>query len=129
MKHIKGSFRLRPTGVFIALLASVMIGCGPSEDDGKIARAVYIDMATKRPVVADVAKEYPAVHPVTGEATLMPAMHCSKCAQWRQVPPPEQVNQMGQPLQCFRCKTALSPDGPIPEEELAESDRSQGRAP
>jgi hypothetical protein len=106
-----------------------MIGCGASDDDGKVARSVYIDSATKRPVVADVAKEYPAVHPVTGDATLMPAMHCPTCDQWRQVPLPEQVNQMSQTLRCFKCKTALSPDGPLPPEALADADRIQDHAP
>lgn len=129
MKHTKGFRELTHTGSLIALLAGLMTGCGASDDDEKIARAVYIDLATKRAVVADVAKVYPAVHPVTGDTTLMPAMHCPRCDQWRQVPLPEQVNQMSQTLQCFKCKTALSPDGPFPPEALAEADRNQDQAP
>jgi hypothetical protein len=121
--YLVGPFNL------VVLLAGVMVGCGASVDNEAVARAVYIDLATKRVVVADATKEYPAVHPVTGDPTLMPAMHCPKCGQWRQVPLPAQVNQMNQALQCFKCKTELSPNGPFPPEALADADRNQDYAP
>jgi len=88
-------------------------GCNMSPNETPPAQSVYVDLRTKEVVVADATKHYPALHPTTGLATLMPAMYCESCAAWRQVPMPDQINHLSGPLVCIKCKRGLSIDGPL----------------
>jgi len=90
-------------------------GCNTSRDETPPAQSVYIDLPTKQVVVANATTAYPAIHPATGVATLMPAMYCQSCAAWRQVPMPDQINHLSGPLVCIKCKRGLSIDGPVPQ--------------
>ncbi len=90
-----------------------LVGCGDSQD-AVPPQAVYFDTASKQAVVFPASGEYPAIHPETGQPTLMPAMHCPQCAAWRQVPPPEQLNRSATPALCPRCRSRLQIEGPLP---------------
>jgi len=96
---------------FGGLLALLLLALPPAP-----TRAVFIDAVTKQVVVTAAATQYPAIHPETGQATLMPAMHCPRCMAWRRVPPPDQLNQRGQALTCAKCKQPLQIEGPLPGE-------------
>lgn len=98
------------------LLLALPLGCSPDGDPPAPPRAVFIDAVTKQVVVTAAAAQYPAIHPETGQATLMPAMHCPRCVAWRRVPPPDQLNQAGQALTCAKCKQPLQMEGPLPGE-------------
>ncbi len=98
------------------LMLAMPLGCSPDGDPPAPTRAVFIDAVTKQVVVTAAAAQYPALHPETGQATLMPAMHCPRCVAWRRVPPPDQLNQAGQALTCAKCKQPLQIEGPLPSE-------------
>jgi hypothetical protein len=98
------------------LMLAMPLGCSPDGDPPAPTRAVFIDAVTKQVVVTAAAVQYPALHPETGQATLMPAMHCPRCVAWRRVPPPDQLNQAGQALTCAKCKQPLQIEGPLPDE-------------
>lgn len=58
----------------------------------------------------------PAVHPQTGQATLLRALYCERCGKWLPVPPADVYR--GNPLsyQCPDHEAALSSTGPgLPE--------------
>jgi len=97
-------------------MLAMPLGCSPDGDPPAPTRAVFIDAVTKQVVVTAAAAQYPALHPETGQATLMPAMHCPRCVAWRRVPPPDQLNQAGQALTCAKCKQPLQIEGPLPSE-------------
>ncbi len=103
-------------GLLALLLLALPLGCSPDGDPPAPTRAVFIDAVTKQVVVTAAATQYPAIHPETGQATLMPAMHCPRCMAWRRVPPPDQLNQRGQALTCAKCKQPLQIEGPLPGE-------------
>ena len=112
--------RLLPLRLLSLGVIALPLGCDSGTADPGPTRAVYFDMATKRVLVADVTSQYPAVHPETGQATLMPAMYCEVCQEWRQVPPPDQWNRGPMPLLCPKDKTPLVPTGPLPEEAVSD---------
>lgn len=95
-----------------AILA-LAVGCSadPPPAQGPV---VYVDRTTGEVVVAEPTSQYPAIHPETGEATLMPAMHCQACGAWRRVPTPEQFGLTGGELVCPKCQQKLAIDGPLP---------------
>lgn len=101
-------------GALTILLLSLPLGCAPDGDPPRPRPVVYIDAVTHQVVVAESSSHYPAIHPETGKATLMPAMHCPRCAAWRRVPPPDQLNQAGRALTCAKCKQPLQLEGPLP---------------
>lgn len=118
-------------GVVFSLAIANAAGCGGRPPDVLRPQGVYFDTATKRVVLAPLAVDFPAVHPATGKATLMPAMHCGKCDAWHPVPTPDQIVMQGSPLVCPKCKGGLRPDGPfpadpIPAAPIVESRPSQG---
>jgi len=107
------------TSVAIACLICAC-GCGESPDETATVKSVYIDLPTKQVIVADPTGLYPAIHPSTGMATLMPAMYCGSCDAWRQVPLPDQINHLSGPLTCVKCKRGLSIDGPVPNQTVGD---------
>ena len=110
----------RPLRLLPLAVLALLLGCDSDTADSVPSRAVYFDMSTKRVLVADVTSEYPAVHPETGQATLMPAMYCEVCQEWRQVPPPDQWNRGSVPILCPKDKAPLVPTGPLPEEAVTD---------
>lgn len=92
-------------------------GCGgsPPPAESKAGRMVYFDLATKQPLVHDVATSFPAVHPQTGKPTLRPALYCPTCQKWYPAPDIDQVNRVPGAGQCPKDKTALTTDGPWPD--------------
>jgi hypothetical protein len=101
-------------GMLTILALGLSLGCSPDGDPPTPRQAVFIDAVTQQVVVAESSAQYPAIHPETGKATLMPAMHCPRCAAWRRVPTPDQLNQAGQALTCAKCKQPLQLEGPLP---------------
>ncbi len=110
----------RPVAAALALVGLLsLVGCGGSEV-AVPPQAVYFDTASKQVMVLPASGEYPALHPATGQPTLVPAMHCPQCVAWRQAPPPEQLNRAAASARCPRCKTPLQLDGPLPAAPEAE---------
>lgn len=112
-------------GLCPLLMLALSLGCSPEGEPPAPSQAVFIDAVTKQVVVAAASAQYPAIHPETGQATLMPAMHCPRCVIWRQVPPPDQLNQSGRALTCAKCKQPLQLEGPLPDEPPAKSTVTQ----
>lgn len=96
------------------LTLGLPLGCSPDGEPPAPRPTVYIDAVTRQVVVTESSAQYPAIHPETGKATLMPAMHCPRCNAWRRVPTPDQLNQTGQALTCVKCKQPLQLEGPLP---------------
>ena len=100
-----------------ALLSSH--GCGrESVADAVAAQQVYFDLESKRAVAAEAMLETPAVNPVTGRRTLMPALYCAQCRAWRAAPPLEEVQRNPEARRCPKCGGATSAEGPLPDEEI-----------
>jgi len=89
-----------------------LVGC--SETQTPAPESVYFDTASGQAVMFAAGSEYPAVHPETGQPTLLPTMHCPKCNAWRPVPPPEQLNRSAALAVCPKCRGRLQIEGPIP---------------
>ena len=103
------------------MAALVLAGCGrvaPSSA-APTQRMVYVDTATMRPLVHEVASSFPAVHPTTGKPTLRPALYCSACRQWYPAPAIDQVNRVPGAGQCPKHKTPLTAEGPWPDDPAA----------
>lgn len=104
----------------LACIVFIVFGIGPaifgcSERSIPIQQAVFFDIDAKQAVAFPAVTQYPAIHPVTGKASLMPAMYCSNCSVWRQVPLPEQINRTKQTITCVKCKSKLEIQGPFPQ--------------
>ncbi|MBX3443224.1 MAG: hypothetical protein KF774_12530 [Planctomyces sp.] len=90
-------------------------GCTAENAEDILPETVYYDTATKSTFVMERAFETPAVHPQTGRPTLVPAIHCPKCSQWRPTPPVEELQRNPKAMECPRCGTRMSFDGPLPD--------------
>lgn len=98
-----------------ALSLAFASGCGrESASRSALSRIVYVDVKTGRPVLADAAPNVPAVNPATGKRTLMPALYCAQCREWRAVPPVGEVQRNPQARKCPKCREDLRPEGPLP---------------
>jgi hypothetical protein len=103
--------------VFAMLLFAAGCGADTAADQAVESKRVYWDAETRGPVAADVSAESPAVHPATGRRTLMPALYCARCNEWRAVPPLAEVQRNPKSRICAKCKGSLVADGPPPPSE------------
>lgn len=102
----------------VALGFLIVLGCGSSPpSDPHANQMVYYDRATKRAVVYNISRVSPALHPQTGQPTLVPALYCTECQKWFPAPPIEIRERNPKALICPK-KHRLTPDGPWPEESL-----------
>ncbi len=106
--------------IFVALIAGfsmTLAGCGSSTpvQPESTKRMVYVDTATMKPLVHEVAATFPAAHPQTGQRTLRPALYCSKCQAWYPVPDWERINRTPGAGLCPKDKGPLTFDGPWPD--------------
>lgn len=94
-----------------------LVGCGTSApaQPEPAKRMVYVDTATMKPLVHEVATAFPAIHPQTGKKTLQPALFCDKCQKWYPVPNVEQLNRRPGAGLCPKDKSPLTADGPWPD--------------
>jgi hypothetical protein len=101
----------------VAVLGISLVGCGGSDDvaTSEASRAVYVDTKTMKAVVCDVVEDPPAVNPMTGNRTLMPALYCPSCLRWHPLPPLDQINRMPNATKCSKTGATLTADGPWPE--------------
>lgn len=95
------------------ILCGGLSGCG-AEAPANETNVIYICRETNELIRAP-RQPTPAVHPETGRKTLVPALYCKQCEQWRAVPPSQAFNRNPLSLKCPKHKGPLSPDGPIPE--------------
>jgi hypothetical protein len=95
------------------MLAFAVLGCR-NDVPSPAPQTVLFDRASRQAIVVEAVAEFPALHPQTGQPTLVPAMYCSQCAAWRPVPPPEEVNRMKTALKCSKCRGPLVTTGPFP---------------
>lgn len=113
----KYSGKIPPSILFMAgAIGPFVYGCGSGAIPPE--QAVFFDIEAKQAVVFPATIGYPAIHPVTGHASLMPAMYCPKCSVWRQVPMPDQINRTKQPITCAKCKSIFEIQGPFPRPEI-----------
>jgi hypothetical protein len=107
-------FRVLLRGWFLVALGPVLNGCGEDVASTPAAAGrVCVDPATGAAFVVETTI-FPAVHPGTGKATLVPALYCSKCAAWHAAPPVEQLHRQRGVAHCPRTGTVLTADGPRP---------------
>lgn len=101
---------------FLILAVLLAAGCGAESaaEPAAPSQRVYWDSETKHPVVADMTAESPAVHPATGRRTLMPALYCGKCSEWRAAAPLAELQRNPRSRQCTNCTGPLVADGPLP---------------
>lgn len=97
------------------LLFVLLAGCGasPTPLDPRANQMVYYDRDTKQPLVENVSRTIPAIHPKTGQATLVPASYCPECKQWLPSPPIEVRERNPEATRCPKGH-ALTQDGPWP---------------
>ena len=95
----------------------ILCGCAPGENESATAvnQMVYVDLQTRDAVVSEQTDVIPAVHPVTGERSLMPGLYCDECEQWHPAPPIDELQRNPDARQCPRCRIAMSADGPWPD--------------
>lgn len=105
--------------MMVAVLLAAGCGVESAAEQAAQAQRVYWDSETKQPVAAELSAESPAVNPATGRRTLMPALYCPKCKDWRAAPPLAELQRNPQARQCAKCKGPLVADGPVPEATTA----------
>lgn len=76
--------------------------------------AVYICRESKELFFGTIPPNE-VVHPITGRATLLPAMYCPQCEVWQPAPPMERRYGQAEGLLCPKCRTPRSFTGDIPE--------------
>ena len=101
----------------LGLLGSSLMGCSSpaAVSTEEVSRAVYIDTKTMKAMVCDAVEDFPAVNPVTGNRTLMPALYCPSCVRWHPLPPLDQINRTPNATKCGKTGATLTADGPWPE--------------
>lgn len=108
----------RVVGGAIAFVMAMTLGCGSAPPpDPRANQMVYYDRATQKAVVYNISRNIPALHPHTGQPTLVPALYCSQCQKWFPAPPIEVRERNPKAVICPK-KHRLTPDGPWPEESL-----------
>lgn len=106
----------------LAIATIVLAGCGGSAPpDSRAGRMVYVDVATMKPLVHDVATSFPAVHPATGKPSLQPGLYCAQCLQWYPAPSADQINRLKGAGLCPKHKSPLAADGPWPDDSARPS--------
>lgn len=101
----------------VSLLITILVaGCADSGSTAAstVAETVCVDTQTGAVVVVPTPAQFPAVHPATGSATLMPGLYCPKCATWHAAPPLEQLHRQHGVAHCPKTGVALQLDGPRP---------------
>jgi hypothetical protein len=76
--------------------------------------AVYICRESKEVFFGTISPQ-DVVHPVTGRATLSPAIYCPQCETWQPAPPTERRYNQAEGLLCPKCRTPRSFAGELPE--------------
>ena len=99
------------------LICSRFAGCSdaPKAPDETASRMVYVDLKTRSPLVQPSTDEVPAVHPETGQRTLMPGLYCSSCERWHPAPAFETLQRTPGAARCPKTGTPLTLDGPWPQ--------------
>lgn len=85
----------------------------PVETD-RVGQMVYLDTATDQPFVANIAREFPALHPDSGQRTLMPALYCPTCQKWYPAPPVEVLQRNPAAAKCPKSGDVMTANGPWP---------------
>ncbi|MBI1344773.1 hypothetical protein GC163_00640 [bacterium] len=80
----------------------------------ELADAVFLCRESGE-LFAGKVRPTPALHPITGKETLLPALYCPKCQQWEAAPALEQQQRAAMVLKCAKTKAALERTGPVPE--------------
>jgi hypothetical protein len=106
---------------FLLVLCLLATGCGAKSaaEQSASAQRVYWDSESGTSVVADATDESPAVNPATGRRTLMPALYCPECSDWRPAPPLDEVQRNPKARMCGKCGWPLETDGPPPDSKAA----------
>lgn len=117
------SYSVQRELLWLVFVGLAITGCGSANSSSEPSpkRMVYVDTATMRPLVHDVAASFPAIHPKTGKPTLRPALYCPSCKKWYAAPDIDQVNRVPGAGQCRQDKTPLTAEGPWPEDNTAAS--------
>jgi hypothetical protein len=76
------------------------------------AEITYVCRETKK-LSRGPRQSTPAVNTATGRVTLIQALYCAECRQWRAAPPPELRERFPAGPTCPVHKAALSESGPI----------------
>lgn len=123
--HAMNHLSFLPVPRFALLLALLScVGCtaqnGGSTDAGAVREMLFVDAKSGEVIVAPVASDFPAKHPVTGERTLMPGLYCPECKRWHPVPPPDRINQTRNAANCPKTGAAMTLHGPWPGDPLFE---------
>lgn len=101
----------------LLLMTLLGAGCGAAAPpaDPRANKMVFYDRDTKQPVVENISRTIPAIHPRTGKATLVPASYCATCKAWFPSPPIEVRERNPKAAACPKGH-ALTVDGPWPEQ-------------
>jgi hypothetical protein len=110
--------------MIVAILLAAGCGAESAAEQAAQAKRVYWDTETKQPVAANMTAESPAVNPTTGRRTLMPALYCPKCGDWRAAPPLAEIQRNPKSRMCVKCGGPLVADGPIPDATTASAEKS-----
>ncbi len=113
-------YRYSTYPIIVTLLSTAMLaGCGGSDPelDPKAGKMVYVDTKTRLAYVGDVTAT-PAIHPQTGNRTLMAGLYCPRCANWHAVPPLDEINQIPNATRCPKTRVQLTVDGPWPDAQI-----------
>lgn len=102
----------------IGLALSIVAGCDSNPPPPSVnafdGQMVYVDTLSRKTFLGQPTEELPAVHPVTGQRTLMPGLYCAKCQAWYPAPPLEVRQREPQSLRCPMSGDLMTPDGPLP---------------
>lgn len=109
------------TACLICLTLSIATGCGrasvPPSVNALDGQMVYVDTVSRRTFLGQPTEELPAVHPESGQRTLMPGLYCAKCRAWYPAPPLEVRQRQPSSLRCPKSGDLMTPDGPPPGNE------------
>ena len=102
------------TGMAAVVVATGLFGGDRSAAAINAGRTMtFVDRGTGA-VFAGIPRTTPAIHPATGEASLMCGWYCGQCDEWTAGPSPDMVQRSRRPPQCGRCRQTLAMEGPLP---------------
>lgn len=100
--------------IFVALALCCSCAAETPADPERGGQMVYIDTATEQPFVANISREFPALHPDSGERTLIPALYCPTCQKWYPAPPVEVLQRNPAAAKCPKSGDFMTANGPWP---------------
>ncbi len=114
--------------LLLGVMTSFLVGCNNNIEPITVEELTHkaaFDFKSKQAFAIDRSVQLPTTNPENPKSKLQPALYCSQCKQWYPAPPIEELNRNPGSAKCPKNGGPLSPNGPLPEQILVFSEKSE----